>query len=59
MKFKIIYSNKIFFKEIHNTALFLAVKMENIEIIKLLLTNKKIDVNTKYEILYYLFYLIH
>ena len=47
MEFKIIYLNKIiilcFFDE---TALYLACLKENVEIVKLLLNNEKIDINT-------------
>ena len=34
--------------QIYQTALYLAVKKENIEIIKLLLTNDKLDINLGY-----------
>ena len=40
MKFNIIYFNK--------TALYLAVEKENIEIVKLLLTHNKLDINLGY-----------
>ena len=41
---KIIYFNEIQ-TYIYKTALFTAVEKENVEIVKLLLTNDKIDVN--------------
>ena len=34
--------------QIYHTALYLAVEKENIEIIKLLLTNDKLDINLGY-----------
>ena len=34
-----------FYLKINKTALFLAIEKENIEIVKLLLSNKNIDVN--------------
>ena len=45
MIFKIINLNEIHIY-IHKTALFTAVEKGNIEIIKLLLTNEKIEVDT-------------
>ena len=45
MKFKIKYFNEIFFLKNYKTALYSAVEKENIEIIKLLLSNDQIDVN--------------
>ena len=63
MEFKIIFCNEIlnhifqwnFNKLIINlTALFLAVEKENIEIVKLLLTNDKLDINLGYIFLYFL-----
>ena len=39
-----MYLNEILIK-IHKTALYTAVEKENIEIIKLLLTNENIDIN--------------
>ena len=36
---------------IYKTAIFLAVERENIEIVKLLLTNDKLDVNIQYILL--------
>ena len=44
IKLKIIYFNEIDFK-FYMTALYVAVKKENVEIVKLLLGNEKIDVN--------------
>ena len=44
MKFKIIYFNEIL-SLFYKTALFTAVEKGNVEIIKLLLANDKIDVN--------------
>ena len=44
MTFKNICLNKILTK-IHQTPLYAAVEKENIEIIKLLLTNENIDAN--------------
>ena len=53
MKFKTICLNHILI-DIYETALYTAVKKENIEIVKLLLTNDKIDVNI-FNILIYIF----
>ena len=36
---------KFIYKKLYETALYLAIEKENIEIVKLLLTNDKIDVN--------------
>ena len=47
MKFIINYFNQINL-HIYKTAFYLAVEKENIEIIKLLLTNYKIDINILY-----------
>lgn len=44
MKFKITYLNEII-PIFNKTALFAAVEKENFEIVKLLLTENKIDVN--------------
>ena len=44
MKFKIIYFNEIL-SLFYKTVLFTAVEKGNVEIIKLLLANDKIDVN--------------
>ena len=44
MKFKIISFNEIIIR-IYKTALYLAVEKENVDIIKLLLSNDKIDIN--------------
>ena len=44
IKLNIIYLNEILIK-IHKTALYVAIEKENIEIIKLLLTNENIDIN--------------
>ena len=44
MKFKIISFNEILIK-FYKTALYLAVEKENLEIVKVLLTNDKIDIN--------------
>lgn len=49
MKFKFIFFNEIlilFF--FYKTALLWAVQKENIEIIKLLLINEKLDINSVY-----------
>lgn len=35
-------------KEFDNTPLYLAVKNQNVEIVQLLLTNEKLDVNRPY-----------
>ena len=45
IKFKIVYLNEIFIKKNNETPLEAAIKKENIEIVKLLLTNKNINVN--------------
>ena len=45
MKFKIKYLNEMIILFFKKTALYLAVENENIEIIKLLSKNEKIDVN--------------
>ena len=54
MEFKIISLNAInyyifewnfYIRWFYKTALFLAVEKENIEIVKLLLTNDKLDIN--------------
>ena len=45
MEFKIIPFNEIQNNIIYKTALYLAVEKENIEIVKLLLTNDKLDIN--------------
>lgn len=48
MKFKNIYiliEFFFFFDFFNKTALFMAIELENIEIVKLLLSNSKIDVN--------------
>ena len=45
IQFKIIYFNKITI-QFYKTVLYTAVEKENIEIIKLLLANDKINVNT-------------
>ena len=42
--FKSKYLNEIIF-DLYHTALYLAVEKENLEIIKLLLTNDNIDIN--------------
>ena len=55
--FEIIYSNQIKNQQIHKSALFLAIEKENIEIVKLLLINDKIDVN--FLNVFNLFYLFH
>lgn len=57
MKFQINYLNEISCKLFHKTPLISAVEMENIEIIKLLLTHENIDVNIPF-ILNKLFYKI-
>ena len=44
MKFKIISFNEILIY-FYKTALYLAIEKENLEIIKLLLMNEKIDIN--------------
>ena len=44
MEFKINYLNRISFY-FYQTALYLAVEKENIEIIKLLLSNNKLNIN--------------
>ena len=51
--FKIIFLNEIknYFFFNHKTILFEAIKKQNIEIVKLLLSNKNIDVNILIEIL--------
>lgn len=49
MRFKNIYFNKIHIK-FHRTALHLAVLKGNIDIIKLLVTDRRIDVNVEDEI---------
>ena len=48
MKFKIILFNEILIILFYKTALYLAVEKENVEIIKLLLTNDKLDINLKH-----------
>ena len=47
MKSTVISFNEILIK-LYKTALYLAVEKENVEIIKLLLSNNKIDVNIPY-----------
>ena len=47
IKFKTVLLNKIFWK-IYRTPFYVAVKTENIEIIKLLLSNNKLNINTPY-----------
>lgn len=46
MKLKIKYFNDIYIR-FHKTALYLAVEKENVEIIKLLLSNNELDINCK------------
>ena len=67
MEFKIIYFNQIqndIFQynyhiiDSYKTALYLAVENENIEIIKLLLTNNRLDINVL-NILYLFFLKFH
>ena len=53
MEFKSLYLNEIIIM-FNRSPFYLAVERENIEIIKLLLTNDKLDVNYLY-ILFYLF----
>ena len=48
MKFKFIFFNEILIFFFYKTALLWAVQKENIEIIKLLLTNEKLDINSIY-----------
>ena len=45
MQFKITYCNEIYIYIFYKTALYCAVEKENIEIIKLLLTYEKLDIN--------------
>ena len=53
MKFQIIYFDRVF----NETSLCLAVEKENLDIIKLLLMNDKIDINIINEIYLFKFYL--
>ena len=63
LKFKIRYFYIVFNIGFNKrTALHLAVEKENIEIIKLLLENKKLIINAKDEIIYHIkssFHLFH
>ena len=48
MKFKVISFNEVLKKYIFKTALYTAVEKENIEILKILLTNNELDINLGY-----------
>lgn len=52
---KLNNSMKFKFSAIYNTALHMAVKKERIEIIKLLLSNDKIDVNIPFVLYIFIF----
>ena len=45
IKFDIKIFNEIQYKIFHKTALCIAIEKENIEIVKLLLMNEKLDIN--------------
>ena len=49
----------VFFSIFYKTALYLAIEKENIEMVKLLLTNDKIDVNEVYTVYIQIFNKIH
>lgn len=55
MKLFSIFINNVEFYFFHSTALHIAVKKRNIEIIETLLENKNIDINIKDQILLFRF----